>query len=412
MAINLIRNSRVFFTTNVNATTGIINTTNCNVQNTVEIQVLDGFSFTQNTNAETVTLNEAGQTPNRGQRSFNTSLAPVDFSFSTYIRPNKRFGTGSQVGAEETHLWNALVSNAGTSSYLGSSNNPNGGAWSATTTTKNTLSLVNSQAHQMIKFGLIIQADTTTYLIDDCCMNQVSVDFGIDQIATAAWSGMGKALRRLTTALTLSDVTGFLGSFSPASPHVGISGGGIGFLGSALAKDTSAQFIANKLSTAYVGSGTSNTGYLSSMSWNVPITGGSITVNNNITYLTPAILGVVNEPATYFTGTRSITGTLTAYLKSGTAAAVGTLGDTGDLMTDILNRKTSPDNKYNIRVDLGGLSNALRTTFVVPATVLQVPTVKAEQVMAVDINFTGQGYNGQAYEIENSNEFTLDYYAP
>jgi len=41
--------------------------------------------FSQNTSVDTVTLNEAGAAPVRGQRSFNTALEPVDFSFSTYI---------------------------------------------------------------------------------------------------------------------------------------------------------------------------------------------------------------------------------------------------------------------------------------------------------------------------------------
>jgi hypothetical protein len=86
MALNLIRNSRVFFTTNLTssnnvAATGFLNT------NTFELQVQDGFSFSQNTGTETITLNEAGSAPVRGQRSFNTSLDPVDWSFATYIRP-------------------------------------------------------------------------------------------------------------------------------------------------------------------------------------------------------------------------------------------------------------------------------------------------------------------------------------
>jgi len=409
MAINLIRNSRVFFTTNVNATSGVINTSGFTVNNTCEIQVLDGFSFSQATNADTITLNEAGATPNRGQRSFNTSLAPVEFSFSTYIRPTKRWGTGSTVGAEERFLWNALVSNAGTASYEGSSAAPDGGAW-VEATTGATLDMSKSQAHQLIKFGLIIQADGTTYMIDDCCMNQASIDFGIDAIAMVAWSGMGKYLRRLSTAITLTDVAGYTGSFSAESPHVGFS---VGYTGSALAKDTNAQFIANKLSTAYVGSGL-DYAYIGSGTWAVPVTGGNITISNNITYLTPAILGVVNEPVTYFTGTRSVTGTLTAYLKSGTAMDSSTAGDTGDLMTDILSRKSQPDNKYTIQVDLGGISNALNATFKAPAAVLQVPTVKSEAVMGVDINFTAQGFDDstQDFNIEGVNEFELTYRAP
>ena len=96
MALNLIRNSRVFFTTNLDssnrvAASGFTDT------NTFELQVQDGFSFSQNTGTETVTLNEAGATPIRGQRSFNTSLEPVDWNFATYIRP--KFEEGATVNA-------------------------------------------------------------------------------------------------------------------------------------------------------------------------------------------------------------------------------------------------------------------------------------------------------------------------
>ena len=55
-----------------------------------KIPVLDGFSFSQATNTSEITLAEmeaTDGTSRRGRRAFNDSLAPVDFSFSTYIRP-------------------------------------------------------------------------------------------------------------------------------------------------------------------------------------------------------------------------------------------------------------------------------------------------------------------------------------
>ena len=107
---NLKRNSRVFFTTNVNASTGVINTGSHTNTTTYELSVLDGFSFTQTTTAQAITLNEAGATPTRGQRSFNTTLNPVDFSFSTYMRPISSGGT-----ADEGVLWNALFGDTATS---------------------------------------------------------------------------------------------------------------------------------------------------------------------------------------------------------------------------------------------------------------------------------------------------------
>jgi len=47
-------------------------------------------------------------------------------------------------------------------------------------------------------------------------------------------------------------------------------------------------------------------------------------LSNNVTYLTPANLGVVNQPVTYFTGTRAISGSIN-YLKTGSTNSAGLL---------------------------------------------------------------------------------------
>lgn len=411
MAISLIRNSRVFYTTNVNANTGVVNTSGFTIYNTAEIQVLDGFSFSQNTNADTITLNEAGPAPVRGQRSFNSSLAPVEWSFSTYARPNK-LGT---VTAEERFLWNSLVSNTGSIAYVGSEQGIIDGAWTETEDYAE-VNFVNSDSHQLVKFGLIIALDNATFIIDNACLNQASIDFGIDQIATIAWSGMGGTLRRLTNPITLTDITaGYLGSFSDDSAHVAF---GNGYTGSAKAKDINAPFIANKLSTSYVASGIgAYIGSSTNIQYSVPLIGGNININNNITYLTPAVLGTVNRPFTYFTGTRAVTGTLSAYLRTGAAGGANMSGDVGALFSALTTDAalSAPDNKYSLYVDLGGITNATRVRLDVPNATLQIPSVRSEAVISADINFTGQGgYSGssnQSYDITVANEAAIRYHS-
>ena len=53
------------------------------------IPILDGFSFSQATNSSEITLSEMESTSGsrRGRRAFNDSLAPAEWSFSTYVRP-------------------------------------------------------------------------------------------------------------------------------------------------------------------------------------------------------------------------------------------------------------------------------------------------------------------------------------
>ena len=73
-----------------------------------ELPVLDGFSFSQANNTSEITLNEmesSAGVSRRGRRAFNDSLAPGEWSLSTYVRPfaSAGSGTGAADGAAETH---------------------------------------------------------------------------------------------------------------------------------------------------------------------------------------------------------------------------------------------------------------------------------------------------------------------
>jgi len=386
MALNLVRNSRVFFTTNVN-NDGAVQKTGILATNTFEIQVLDGFSFSQNTTSETVTLNEAGSAPSRGQRSFNTSLDPVEFSFSTYIRPKFDAGTGTAgdefVKCEEEVLWNAF---AGTGAIGGA-----GAGWTRTVSASpvSTLAFGNSNAHQLQKFGMLIWVDNVLFTIDNCALDQATIDFGLDGIATIAWTGRG-------TKLSIFEQT----TLSAAN----LFGGTDGFSGTAGIKDTAAKYLANKLSTCVMVKGIDGSG---ATSHTIPITGGSITFANNLTYLTPANLGQVNLPITYFTGTRAVSGSINAYLRTGET------NSSSDILSDILsNAATSQAQAYEITLNIGGTAAAgTRVELNLPAAVLSVPTINAEQVVSTTINFVAHGFSGSNYDITGTNEATLKYYA-
>ena len=482
MSLNLIRNARVFFSTNVNAVTGVINALGCTTSNTFEIQVLDGLSFSQNTSSETVTLSEGGDTPVRGQRSFNTALDPVDFSFSTYMRP--RDG-GTNITAEESVLWNAMFA----VDAIGGTNP----SWSEAPSVATAVT-INSQKHQLQKFGLIILLDGSSYAIDNCVLDTATVDFGLDAIATIAWTGKGTILRQIpglaastggtvtfsgagnsevqtltvnatagtytitysgqttsaiafnAVAATVQSALEALSNIAPGdvivSGGVGAGGGGTPYTltwnaglgnvaqpttttsltggtstatfatttpgvtpiltGSAKGKNTTAPFIANKLSTLEVTSGIDGVG----TAYTIALTGGSLTISNNVSYLTPANLGVVNLPATYFTGTRSITGSLTAYLRTGALNSAG-------LLADMLASSTSEvDPEFLVLVAVGGVANSVKVEFEMPACVLTIPAISTDQVVSVNINFTAQGSTASAFDIGAANELEIRYYHP
>ncbi len=392
MALNLIRNSRVFYTTNLTVT-GQVATTGFTTANTQEIQVQDGFSFSQNTGQETVTVNESGAAPVRGQRSFNTSLEPVDWSFSTYIRPKFEEGGTSApaldsddfIGAEEAVLWNSLSGTAA----IGSA----GAGWTKTlgpTTPYSTVAFTNSNAHQLLAFGLIIRFEDVTYVIDNCAIDSATIDFGLDAIASIAWAGKGTTMRQVATAVTLADASG----------TTTMSGG---LTGTGKTKDTTAAYIANKLSTMTMSA--LAFGGLSAKAYTLALTGGNLTISNNLTYLTPANLGVVNQPITYFTGTRAITGSVTAYLKTGA-------NETSTLLKDMLAASSSStENKFATEISLGGAANTNKVVLNIPTAQLTIPAINSEQIIATSINLTAQGAASGAYDLTAVNELEVKYYA-
>jgi hypothetical protein len=509
MPLNLVRNSRLFFSSQVNSTTGEVSTVGGNfttahtANTTFEIQVLEGFSFSQNTNSEQVTVSEAGTTPQRGQRSFNTSLAPVDFSFSTYIRP----GTSStQVVCEEAVLWNALLgvnaintdANSGNTIFTtvtaatyaeasgeltltGTGFNATAGAkyllmgiggvtaansrmvngpCTVKTTVSGGTSLVltmdnqstavsstptaissltaatatvklyssawgvgasgstggfsaaaghASNVNQLQKFGLLMIVDGVSYAIDNCALNEATIDFGLDGIATVQWTGQGTVLRQLTSNITTLTAGTFGGGASGlyTQKNVGVS--------------PAPSFITNKLSTcklktsAALGGGSVGTGYY------LALTGGSITISNNINYITPALLATVNQPATYYTGTRSVTGTLNAYLNTGTISSsldsVNYTKGTGELLRDMLAAASSAtEPMFAIELGIGGTTGTLpRVEFAMPSVSIGIPAINTEQVVSTAITFTAApstgAYSSRVYDLGQTNEVTLRYYS-
>lgn len=478
---NLVRNSRVFFTTNVSAGTGIVGSTGFTTTNSQELQVLDGFTFSQASNADTISISEAGSTPNRGQRAFNTSLANVEFSFSTYVRPF----LDSTVKAEESHLWNALLSSTAigsapsftatgldstsitleeevlslpgiglnvagitagdvvivkgviglnahklntairiisatdtlvTAHYLTAPSVTLGAedwgttvtftktAWNENVTVSSDLlrpttysqvTTALSNKNQLLAFGMVITVDGVTYVIDNCALDQAVVDFGLDGIAMVAWTGKGTALRQLTTNVIYSAIT------DPVMTG--------GLTGTIKGKNTAANFITNKLSTISL---ISNIGGVSGISYNLALTGGSITIANNITYVTPANLGVVNVPIGYYTGTRAVSGSVTAYLRTGTTNSAGLLSNL--LAASATSAGVEP--KFQMIIAIGGAVSGTRVELQADGAMLQIPTIDAQAVMSTTINFTAQGTaalqtSTSGYDIENSNDLEVRYFS-
>ena len=131
----------------------------------------------------------------------------------------------------------------------------------------------------------------------------------------------------------------------------------------------------------------------------MPITGGSLTIENNITYLVPEELGKVNLPIGSFTGTRAISGSLTAYLNTGA-------GNTGGLLADLVADTTTITHDFEITISMGGAANAPKVDFILPSAHLVIPSINVEDVISTEI-----GYTALASEITLADELYVRYHA-
>ena len=390
-----------------------------------KIPVLDGFSFSQATNATEVTLNEMATSAGvsrRARQMFTDSYAPAEWSFQTYIRPFKSGGAGS--GGEhsavahhmvEEPLWNALAG----SGAVGAS----GTALTADGTDAN-IAFTNSNKVALDTFDLFFEmgsgkASSTVYKIEGCVVNEVSIDFDIDGIATANWSGFGKIITEETSMTTatvyegtaaadtnnfirnrLTDLTLTNDVFeTTANGAVSSSASVTLAAGSSLIKVGQAVFAAGTaVGTVSAISGTtltlsgavsisngaaivfSNVGMTSSYS--LTLTGGNITIGNNISFLTPETLGIVNQPLGHVTGTRSVSGNFTCYLNTPSSGA-----SSADLFEDIIESTSVITNSFDLTFTIGGTGNTPRVVANLNNCHLEVPTHSIDDIISLETTF-------------------------
>ena len=369
-----------------------------------EIPVLDGFSFSQATNTSEITLNEmegAGGS-RRGRRMFNDSYAPAEWSFSTYVRPFKGGpvgawtatdwdggSAGANVHAVEEALWAAFVGK-GVFTHGSASTNS---SWddnitnAATMMTvdflgSNTSSLATLDIYFVMGQGTFVEATHTIYKLEDGVVNSAGIDFDLDGIATINWAGFASKIIEIQTLPT------------HALPAAAIKEG----------TQATNNFIRNRLSTLVVATGV--TGVTSDgsdvgleASYALTLTGGSLNFENNITFLTPETLGVINVPIGHVTGTRNIGGSFTCYLSNSTGAGA-------DLWEDLIEADKTLTNSFSLTFSIGGTSGS-HVIVTLPTCHLEIPTHSIEDVISLETTF-----HALPSTINSADEATIVYKGP
>lgn len=460
-----------------------------------EVPVLDGFSFSQGNNTSEITLAEmesAGGVSRRGRRAFNDSLAPGEWSLSTYVRPFKATagsadGTADDIAnvhAVEEVLWammaganaydtvkkdyentlsipvtdmvqgetyeivsvgntdftatNVATFEAGVSaantaglvitagSVAASGTGTVKRKVTAHTTTQNRVSFHASNTSELFGtaniYFVLGDANRTVMKLKGAVVNEASIDFEIDGISTIAWSG------QCSEVLDFSGST-HIDSTLPVHSDATLDGDGTIAVGDVwldaddghrlyvmtnvsngneaatpyaineAITDTS-NFIRNRLTTLTV-DGTNTSGLLSA--YDVTLTGGNVTISNNLTFITPEEIGLVNVPIGHVTGTRSVTGSFTCYLSVDSATRDGSGNKSRDLFEDLRALTSTVTNNVNLTFSIGGGSGN-RLEINCPTSHLEIPTHSIEDVISLETNF-----QALPSTIDNTNEVTLTY---
>lgn len=350
------------------------------------IPVLDGFSFSQATNTTEVTLNEmatAAGVSRRARQMFTDSYAPAEWSFSTYIRPFTSGGgdAGGEHGAAHSHvveeaLWNALASNAA----IGTTASGNTGPGFVTADANGAdLGFGKSNNVALDTFTLTFEMGSgktspTIYQIADCVVNEVSIDFDIDGIATANWSGFGQII---TEASSMPTATIYEGTAAADTNN---------FIRNRLTDLTVTATAAGDIQTAY----------------SLTLTGGNITIGNNISFLTPETLGIVNQPLGHVTGTRNVSGSFTCYLNTPASGA-----SSADLFEDIIESTSVITNDFNLVFVVGGTGNSPRVTMTLPTCHLEVPTHSIDDIVSLETTF-----HALPTSVDGTDEITMEFVGP
>ncbi|AVR76159.1 major tail protein [Aeromonas phage AhSzw-1] len=118
----------------------------------------------------------------------------------------------------------------------------------------------------------------------------------------------------------------------------------------------------------------------------IGITAATITISNNISYLTPNTLNRVDRPIGYFTGGLDVSGSLECYLND-------VANGSSDLWK-LLSQMTGSVNSFKIQLMIGGYYATSMVPGIVvhlPNAHLSVPELQTEDAMGLNIEFKGMG---------------------
>ena len=251
------------------------------------------------------------------------------------------------------------------------------------------VSFARSDHHELLKMSIFFALENTTYRLNECQVNQAEIDFSIDGIATITWSGNATTIDQVTTAIedpskALISTDGTATTSTAATYTEGYN-----YVDTTAPGD--ADYLRNKLSTLTLTHAKNASGVLevgasdSTTTYDINNTGCSLTIANNITYVTPETLGLVDVPVGSFTGARQVSGSLTMYLDTKSNGS-------NELLSDLSAATSLVNNSFDMSLFMGGGSSSVPVVeFDLPKAHLQIPTIETADIISTTVEFAAQG---------------------
>lgn len=393
--LQLQRNSEVFYSS---VDLQSIASTAMTPSNTWKLDILSGFAVSADSATKQIDHKQHGNTIDRSNYSFTVARNPVDWNFTVYLRTtgvergaapggNSLHSTssGNAKPTADWYLWQALISNTAPATSVEQS------VWRSQgqLTTAAYPSGIGTHASRSSSASrpegtLYFKLDNIVYLVSNAIVDSAKLNAGISEIVTVEWSGKGSSLVELTGAPRDRAITVFGGILN--SGTLAVANSNVVTLSRASSYHpynrmntagvvTTVPYITNRLSAIELG--------YNDNTYAFPVTAFSLEYNNSIDYISRDSLGKVNNVLTGYSTGRSITGSLSMYLRSGANSSTQFLREISS------NEELNSGTRANARIYIGGRTAPYMSAFM-PAVHFTYPVISTEDIINLSTNFTAQ----------------------
>jgi len=332
----------VFYKRNTNIYISKVPNASANATNTVQLNVKD-FSYNQSSSVKEESRNTLNPTEERTSDPHIAVIAPVNFTFTTYVLST----VDTNVTSPEEYLWTSLM---GADTIEGSPNS---------SPTESTVDFADGNVAELHNLTIWFDQSNQSegnYRLDNAVIDSMNLvidsmnlKFDINAIAEIEWSGRALSITDDSMAKEFTDRTDIT------------------------------NYIKNRLSTIALN--------MNSIDYTLALTGGSIKVDNRVSYYGRSKIGETTLSVGHYTGNRKVSGNLDFYMRSGTNESV-------DLFNTIITNASSGayESTYlaSITINIGGITNTPRLTILVPQALLSLARQDFRELITLSVPFVAK----------------------